>query len=252
MGDITPPYTPTDGTVFNPSGWNGDFYSLTDGASVYGEMNGRIQDANFAAGQQVGARHVRPFEGFRSEFSGALETLDFHEPLFGSYYHAKEFLPIPGASKRVYLPWSASAVVFRASCFVTNFRMRKGPAAGQDIVTAGPNMYVALFMNGALAAHTARRLPMTYFPVVNPGDADNLFCAENYLSHHFDLMDVFDSSGFPPMNDVDVDLRVLVLENEGTEELFPLYDSDAQAKTTHSVTHRIRGGIRSASIIGLY
>lgn len=240
-------YTPVNGDPLSTTGWNSDIWSTTNGVSVYGELNGHVQDANFTAGVQLYPRHIRPYEGFRSEFSGAMETLDFHDLLFGASVQESDWIPVPGASHRTYIPFG-TVLISRVSAFATNFRMRLGPASGQEAVTAGPESYVAMFVDGALVTNSIRRLPMTYWPLSNPGDADYLVQTENMLSHHFDF---FALTGTVTAGWHDVDLRVLIVQNTGTEQLFPLYDSDATAKCAHTVTHRIRIGIRSASILSL-
>lgn len=249
MALVVPGYTPADGAAFNTSGWNTDMWSTTDGVSVYGEMNGHLQSANFDAAEKVQPRHIRPGEGFRSEFSGAPETLDFHQTIFGLSATESDWVPIPGASHRAYLGWTPTCTMLRASCFVTNFRMRQGPAAGQDPVVTGPEEYITLFVDGVRVPNTLRRLPISHWPDINPGDAKGLLGRETILTHHFDFMIL---SGAMTVGYHDVDIRVQVPQNLGSEQLFPLYNQAALAITTHSVTHRIRGGIRSASIIALY
>lgn len=252
MATIVPGYVPVDGTPFDVAGWNATAWSLTNGVSLYGELNGHVQDANFAAGEKVYPRHIRPFEGFRETFDGAQETVDYHQFLFGESASEADWIPVAGASTRLYLGYAPFATLFRASCFVTNFRMRKGPASGQSLVVDGPEEYISLFIDGVRIPCTLRRLPITHWPEVNPGDAKWLMGRENVLSHHFDFT-VFRGAIGAGWHDVDI--RVIVLQNLGLENLYALYENTTALPTLvpsqHNVTHRIRGGIRSASIIGL-
>ena len=254
MADVIPAYDPANTVAFSAGGWNGDFASVTNGTSLYTEVNGRLQDANFGAGEQVFSRHIRPYEGFRSEFSGATETVDFHEHLFGTEYRVTDWLPVPGASKRLYVPWHATLIVFRASIFCTNFRIRKNTA---PFSTTAPDMYIGIFCDGVLATGSIRQLPVTYYPTYDPPTfvsnyGLHLWGHENVLSQHFDFIEIKNAGADTLPGDHDVDIRVMVLQNTGVEKLYPLYNETVVSLTDHSVTHRIRGGIRSASLIALY
>lgn len=252
MALVVPGYAPTNGAAFNANGWGGDVWSTTNGVSINGELNGHIQDANFAPGEQLGPRHVRPGEGFRGEYNGTPETIDVVDLLFGSgSLDPDAAVPVPGLSKRLYVPWNASAVLYTVSCYVTNFRMREGPAP-QDESWSGPEMSIKVFIDGAAVQCSLRKLPFTCFPVANPGDANWLFNHENLLSHHFNMTFLACAStrssattrGFH-----DVVVKANVPTNTGYEVMYPLYDGDAAAKCNHDVMHRIRFGIRSASIL---
>lgn len=253
MALVVPGYTPTDATTFNANGWGADVWSTTNGVSINGELNGHIQNANFAAGEELGPRHVRPGEGFRGEYAGTMETVDVVDLLFGSEdLDPAAAVPVPGTAKRVYVPWNASAVLYTVSCYVTNFRMRKGPATGQDAVWSGPEMLIKVAIDGVQVDCSIRKLPYTCYPEVNPGYAQWLFYRENLLSHHFDMTFLCCAStrssattkGFH-----DVVIKANVPTNTGYETMYPLYDTDPAALCDHDVMHRIRFGIRSASVL---
>lgn len=252
MADVVPGYVPVDGALFNPSGWNTDLRSTTDGVSVYGELNGHIQDENFAAGTGIiNSRHIRPLEGFRSEWGGQVDTTDWYELLWGTAYDPDAWLFVPGAARRVYVPWDASVVQYQCSAFGTNFRTREYngvPPDGAPVYT-GPLMYVCMFVDGVRIAHTQRVLPYSAWPLANPGTPNYFKTIEQYLSHHFDLVHM---AGPVSKGWHDVSLAVQVLQNLGQETMYALYAGGAADQLTpHSVTHRLRLGIRAASILAL-
>lgn len=250
MALVVPGYVPADGTVFNPTGWNTDMHSTTNGVSVYGELNGHLQDANFTAGQQMKPRHIRPFEAFRAEWGGQTDTTDWYEMLFGDSYDDRSWLTVPGASRRVWVPWASSCTVFQASAFGSALRMRQvsAPPGGQSPVDpVGPDIYIALFVDDVFQQATLRRLPYSYYPVVNPGTPNYFTAREMVLTHHWDFVVM---SGAIGKGYHDVAIKVQVLQNTGVESIYAAYGGgDADQLCDHSVTHRLRLGIRAASII---
>jgi hypothetical protein len=240
--------------VLNPAGFNTNVYSLVNGQSIGGELNGHVQDANLAVGQTIESRHIRPYEGHRGEWAGSVTTLDFYEHLFGTVAEEADWIMVPGASKRVYCPWPAHVGVYQVSAFISNFRMREvsAPPPVTDpqvyVWDNAPHMYISMFIDGVRQGHTLRRLPTTYYPVAGFGDPNYLYGRENVLTHHFDLVAV---TGDMSPGWHDVSLAVLIPQNTGLELIYPLYDTDAAAKTDHDVTHRIRIGIKAASILAL-
>lgn len=250
MADITLGYIPTNGLVFNPTGWNTDMWSSTNGISIYGELNGHIQEANFAAGQQVDARHIRQFEGFRAEWSGDRQTQDWYQLVFSPTYSEAAFVMLPGCAKRVYIPWGSGATnMFHVSAFASNYRMRQATTPEpQDIeLVNGPEMYVAMFVDGAIVAHSRRSFPTTWYPSNLTGAANTVYTRESVMTQHYDLVDLRNGldEGWH-----DVAFGLLILPNTGVEKLYPLYDGGVSA-VNHSVMHRIRFGIRAASIVCL-
>lgn len=250
MADITLGYIPTNGLVFNPTGWNTDMWSSTNGISIYGELNGHIQEANFAGGQQVDARHIRQFEGFRAEWSGDRQTQDWYQLVFSPTYSEAAFVMLPGCAKRVYIPWGSGATnMFHVSAFASNYRMRQATSPEPQAIELvnGPEMYVAMFVDGAMVAHSLRSFPTTWYPSNLTGAAKTVYTRESVMTQHYDLVDFRNAldEGWH-----DVALGLLILPNTGVEKLYPLYDGGVSA-VNHSVMHRIRFGIRAASIVCL-
>lgn len=251
MAIVVPGYVPADGALFDPTGWNGDIRSTTNGVSVFGELNGHIQNANIAAGELVHARHIRPLENFRAEWGGQTDTTDWYELLWGTDYDVTNgWLAVPGASRRIYCPWDATAAVLQVSAFGSNLRMREvsAPPAGPDPVPpSGPNMYIAMFIDDVRERSTTRRFPYSYYPSINPGTPEYFNTREPVMTHHFDLVKVnlLMTKGYH-----DVALKIQIPQNTGKESMYALYAGGAADQLCdHSVTHRIRLGIRAASII---
>jgi hypothetical protein len=260
MADIVPAYTPTDGTKLNPSSFMANVHSTTDGVSVYGEMNGHLQDANFHADFRVQAQHIRPNEGFMAKQSpAATETLDFVDLLFGtdaSEMTDVDWLVVPGASTRVYVPYNAKAVVYNVSAFVTNQRQREildpNPEAEEY---GGPEMYLRMRIDGSPVSHSLRSFPYTAYPTTNPGIAKGFTYREHILTHPFDLVHMaLAGHNWAAKGYHDVAIEILIPRTRTVEAIYPMYEdrTHASPKTVnHSLRHRLRFGIRKAFILAL-
>lgn len=250
MADITLGYTPADAVAFDTAGWNTDMWSSFGGTSIYGELNGNIQDANLAAGEQVNARHIRQFEGFRAEWGGATDTQDWYQLVFADTYSTTAFIMLPGCARRMYIPWGAGTVnMFHVSAFASNFRIREAstPTPQDAEYIGGPTMYVAMFIDGEIATHTIRKLPTTWYPTNTTGAANSFYPRESVTTQHYDLVDCRDgiAAGWH-----DVAMGLIILPNTAVENIFPMYDTAVTA-VAHTSMHRIRFGIRAASIVSL-
>lgn len=255
MAQINYSYTPTAGVVFDRSGWNTDIWSTKDGESVYGELNGHLQDANMDAAFLVQPEHIRPGEGHVSCEGSGQETLTYLDTLFGtkgiSAVDTGDWLVVAGAAQRLYVPWDANGVVFNVSAFLTNQRQRETTDPNPAVaVWGGPEMYVCLLIDGELKMHTLRPLPYTYYPNTNPGTADSYSVREMVLTHHFDLLHLATSGAEVASGYHDVALAILIPQTQDQEKLVPRY-KQLPKLALHAARHRIRFGIRSARIIAL-
>lgn len=249
MAQITYGYTPTTGAVFSPSGFNADIYSNTSGVSVYGELNGHLQDDNFDATFLVEPQHVRPNEGFVARSDGQLDTVEYFDLLFGTSTNTSENEWIKVCGTRLYVPWEAQAVLFTVSAFLTNQRSRETTDPHPAVaVWGGPEMYVRMNIDGTGVDHTRRSLPYTQYPINNPGDAEVMRSREDILSHHFDLTHLATGGSRIDPGWHDVSLEIFIPRTQGVENLTPQYEN-APKLAEYLVRHKIKFGIRKASII---
>lgn len=250
MADITYGYIPADGVAFSISGWNTDVRSTTGGVSLLGEMNGRLSDANLAAGVTLPAGRYKPGEVHVGAVGSERTTRDFYDSLFGAdpTPGADAWLVVPGPAARFYLPWAADAVLCQAAAFLTNWRQREttdpSPAG---IVTGGPEMYVRMAVDGSPLAHTRRPLPYTAYPANNPGNADSMVSRVSVLTQHLDLVHLMTgvAAGWHSVR-----LEILIPRTMGRETLVPLYFSHPEV-AEHYVRHHVRLGVRHATLIAM-
>ncbi|NBS71155.1 hypothetical protein EBT31_19945 [bacterium] len=255
MAQVVYSYTPTAGAVFSTTGWNTDIWSSKDGESVYGELNGHLQDANMDPAFLVQPEHVRPGEGFVCAEGSGQETLTYLDSLFGtegvSGVDDGDWLIVPGTSQRLYVPWDANAVLFNVSAYITNQRQRETLDPTPVVAEwGGPEMYVALMIDGSLKAHTRRSFPYTYYPNNNPGDAESFAVREMVLTHHFDLVHMATGGAEVQAGYHDVALAILIPQTQTQENLVPRY-KQAPKLALHVGRHRLRFGIRRGSILAL-
>ena len=246
MADVTYGYTPTNGVAFNVGGWNSDIRSTTNGVSIYGELNGNIEDANFAAGVEFVAAQYKPNEVHLSVDGGELTVRDFHDDLFGSQTSNANWAIVPGAAHRVYIPWNADAVMFNVSAFMTNWRQRETTdSTPASLVAGGPEMYVRMAVDDDPKAHTKRPFPYTAYPDTNPGTAVGYSYRVQSLTQHIDLchLETSVTKGWHSVR-----LEVLIPRTHGLEHIVPIYKASPK-HADHFVRHHIRFGIRRAGII---
>ena len=251
MAAIVFPYLPADGAALDVDKWNADVKSTAAGASLLGEMNGRLNNANLAAGQKISARVVKPGEGFTLGFDGEGVTRVFYDDTFRQVapFTEGEWLVVPGCAHRVYVPWTPTGVSFNVGGFCTNLRMRETTNSNPAVaVYGGPDMYIRLRCNGVIQAHTRRAFPFTWYPANNPGTADALVAREQVLTHSFDLNH---TSTTAVAGWQSVRLEVLVPRTKGIENIIPLYRTAAASAADHYIRHRIRFGVRRSLIVAM-
>lgn len=264
MADITPPYVPVDGATFNPDQWNRDVDSTAGAESIYGELNGRLSDANFAAGARIRPEHPKPLETFRWRKDTLPTTLDFHQDLFNPADSDSDtpatnidpFVQVAGCATRLFLPYNASVVIYQVSCFYSVFQMRQRES-GHDEVRTGPTSQFKVYIDDEHLQYTQRRTPRTYWPIqigVPAASSPAPLTRENWLTQHFDIAHFV----YPGAADASralagwhqVDLRLYVAPNKGVEEFSPPF-KPTKGNITYPIKHRVRVGIRSARILAL-
>jgi hypothetical protein len=253
MAQITYDYVPADGNLVDITGWNGDIWKLTAGKSIYGELNGHFQDANFVVGAQVQPQHIRPNEGHAAVQAGGTETLDFVDLLFGTTDSPTDadWLVVGTSGTRVYMPWDSTAATYSVAAFLTNQRQREiTDPTDPDHVVSGPEMYVRMRIDGTGIPHTLRKFPYTYTPASVPGEAKSMNSREAVLTHHFDLVHLATDGVHVTKGWHNVSLEVLIPRTQDQESLLPLYKTGTKY-VPFSLRHRIRFGVRRATIIAM-
>jgi hypothetical protein len=110
-------------------------------------------------------------------------------------------------------------------------------------------MFIRMRVDGSGIGHTRRSFPYSYSPTVFPGSATGYTSREAVLTQHFDLVHVATSGAKTLKGWHDVALEVLIPKTQDQENLVPLYEKSGL--DAFSLRHRIRFGIRKASIIAL-
>lgn len=266
MADVILPYVPADGATFTPGPWNLNVESTVAAASLMGELNGRLSDANFAAGARIRPEHPKPYETFRRGEGHLACTLDYFEDAFVQYSSQTEeapsgtdpFITVAGASARVFLPYDCTSVIYTASMFYTVFQMRSRSFSSTAKVRTGPVSQYAVYIDGKKLDYTQRRTPRTYFavqmgvPAVSsppPFENEDLLTSQFNLSHHAI------KAGSDPERCLagwhQIDLRLYVPPNAGYEDFLPPYRRPGIDNVQYPIKHRFRCGIRGAKILGL-
>lgn len=265
MADITLPYTPVDGNTFDPSSWDANLDSAVVASSIYGEMNGLLSDANFAAGAKIRPEHPKPGETFRYAQSHLPETLDYFQDAFDASTSEGDspvtgsdpFLTVAGASARVFLPYNCTCVWYHVAAFYTLFQMRQRSAGSEAEVRSGPVAQMAMYIDGTKVQYTQRRTPRTYHPYQQAAPAATSpppRANEAFLASHLDIAHLAISNGSDPTRTQagwhQVDLRLYIPTNTGQEQFAPPY-KPAAANIEYPVPTRMRFGVRSARVLAL-
>jgi hypothetical protein len=268
MADITLPYAPADGATFTPGPWNLDVESTTAAASLIGELDGRLSDANFAGAARIRPEHPKPYETFRRAEGHLTCTLDYFEDAFTQYNSQTEeppsgsdpFITVAGASSRVFLPYDCTSVVYTASMFYTVFQMRSRAQNLETETRTGPVSQYAVYIDGVKVAYSQRRTPRTYFPwelTAPAGHSPSPYENEDLLTAQFNLSHHAIKAGSDPDRCLagwhQIDLRLYVPPNNGYEYFMPPFHKPGELTTDNTeypIKHRFRCGIRGAKVLG--
>jgi hypothetical protein len=260
LSDITLPYIPADGTVFDPLQFSDDLYSETAGISLYETSNGHIEFANIAAGAKVRQHHIRPWQVGDAKSDGAVKPVDFYQDAYGQ---DTAFYGVAGANLTFYQKYDCSLAVFFASVFANVWRQR-GAEDGQDGWDPAPAILVKMFIDGVAVPQTQRMLPETIYYSGGTSDYGNganfTFAREQRLTRYLNLhhtKHIAGSSGDKTDQLLagwhTFGLGVYVAHNPGSETLD--LDGGALARTYRPMTfdamHRVRLSVRHADVIRL-
>lgn len=132
MPDITMPYLPTSGAATNALGFNNDVYDPSATPSSLEVINGWLASSNRDAAWKVPYHKIRPESMTRCESVGATNNLDYFLLLFATSADAEgAFLPIPGASKGVYVDKASGILTVSASVVIANSMLRAASDGGK-------------------------------------------------------------------------------------------------------------------------
>ena len=261
MPDVVYPYIPTNGDTLVPSDLNKDLYTTPDllpanKLSIYETSNGRIEpSANFVAGFQVKAHHVRPWQVGDAQAAGLVPSVDYYEDAWGG---GVQYFGIAGAQMTFYQKYDTSMAIMVASLFMSTWRQR-GPLV-QDAYTSVP-IKLRMYMDGQVIAHTEREAPETvYFPTTANYAFD--FSRESQLTRHLNLFHPRCTGGSEAKKHDPLlkgwhtfGFGIFIRANQASEQVklqgsaadptvdYPLYTFDA--------LHRVRVYARNASVLRL-
>lgn len=198
MADVTLGYLPTDGTLLNPDGVNGNLFDTSPSVSLYETANGLIDVGNFAPGFRVRPHHIRRGQVGDGGFSGSTVSRDYFQDTFGDVVTYK---PIAGCCTTFYQEYDVSWAQFFASVFVTTWR-QPGPLSNPAVPrvwSTPPEVIVRIFFDGVGIGHTLRTLPQTVeystpglFPEVT------VHTLEARTTRHFNLQHTKVANGATP------------------------------------------------------
>jgi len=256
MATITYSYAPADGSPLSISGINGNIWSATSGRSIYGELNGYLNLANFDSGVTLEPGIVRRFDFCVSAQSGARTDQVFTDRLFSDNgYNSIEddWISVASAGTRIYLDRDHDQVLYNVSAFVSALRQRKSSNGNPDeAIFSGPELYYQLFVDGVAIGHTRRPLPISWWPGTNPGPAVAMVAREQVLCRHIDLVHL--DTGAITAGWHSVDLRFFMPRNTGQELLTPIGEEAKVSPANEPIfsnCHRVNVGIHSARIVAI-
>lgn len=271
MADITPPYIPVDGQTFNPDQWNRDLDSTAGGESIFGELDGRLTDANFDAPALIRPEHPKPLETFRWRKDHLPMTVEYYQDAFNTQENTGDspvagvdpFVPVAGAATRLFLPYACTAVMFQVSAFYTLFQMRERATGSAAQTRTGAVAQLKVYIDDVGLTYTQRRTPRTYWPAsigAPVASSWNPTARENRLQQQWNIahLAVAAQGGVEASRCAagwhQVDIRLYMPPSSGYEEFVGPYKKNANAAVPtanieYPIKHRIRFGIRSARIL---
>jgi len=156
MSIVTTPYTYVDGAPLT-EGHNKNIFSTSTTNGIMSEPNGGITTSNLADDFEVQKEHVHAEEVCRGRKDGGRSTIDYMTDVGATSTADAAFLPIAGASVRVYVPYACSVALWQVSLFCDIFRVID---AGSSPAVSG-TIQVQLYKNGLAQTHTNRVLPQS-------------------------------------------------------------------------------------------
>lgn len=233
MAIITRSYTMTTGDTLLPSGINGDVYSTTSGKGIVSESNGGLNSANLSGDFEIQEHMITPGEVARADSIRNASTVEVVSEAYGTD-DAANFIAIPGLSKRVYVPYDVSYMLWEWQFFFSVWRMYTGSYADQE---AAPIIQTMAFLDGVALTHTRASCPETIFNF-GPGQVGN-------KNEHL-MADL--RSGSHLETDVtrgwhELSVR-LYMANQNMVETFKLVTAASATDAECQTAHRLSAGFR--------
>lgn len=158
MADITLAYQYPAGT-FSPSGHSQNVYDATDGVSLMGEANGRIQTANMLSGFVIRAEHILPGQCKEVFFESNLRAQPLVDNMLSTDSDtAVGYVAIPGVSVKRYFPFTRPVVEFAWQAYMHPFKF-VGVLPGPVYTVKRANLIT--YFDGAQLLHTKCQVPVT-------------------------------------------------------------------------------------------
>jgi hypothetical protein len=180
MADVTFAYLYPAG-VFDTAGHNNNIFDATNGVSLLGEANGRIQTANMHSSFKIGAEHILPHQGKDVHSESSTQAAPFVDNMLSTDEDvALGYVSIPGAQVKFYIAFARPWVEIAWQVYVHVFRFVGLFDDGHSY--KGVNLQT--FIDGVPIPHTKCEVPITtVFDSSTVGYVDRMFSNESGSAH---------------------------------------------------------------------
>jgi hypothetical protein len=270
-------YRYPDGELLDVAGHGSNVFSGTEGRGLFSEVNGNLDIENLDGSvSHVGAQHIQPGETHRFAAGSGRETLDFWDAAFGqpnrdglsgqsgAAVPEESYVPIPGCSVRIYLPYDCEMVLWQWSFFTTNARSFGTNISvnddGDETVNkaAHPQVIHRAYLDDAAIYHTKRYFPQSWhWKKSATTKMSNTFQTEGGDAGHWDMhhLSTNVSKGWHELS-----ARLYMEFNDGPAVSLKAVDArqgrtkdSAQVSVahTHTLNNRLTFGIRNARAMAM-
>tara|TARA_R110000868_G_scaffold64379_3_gene193334 strand:+ start:1858 stop:2679 length:822 start_codon:yes stop_codon:yes gene_type:complete len=157
MADVTFAYLYPAG-VFDTDGHNNNVFDATDGVSLLGEVNGRIQVANMHSSFKIGAEHILPHQGKDVHSESSTQAAPFVDNMLSTDTDtAIGYVAIPGAQVKFYIAFARPWVEIVWQAYVHAFRF----VGLFPLEASTKKVNLQAFIDGVPIPHTKCEIPIT-------------------------------------------------------------------------------------------
>lgn len=275
MAKVSGLYRYPDGELFDVAEHGKNVFSTIEGRGLFSEVNGNLDMENLDGSiSHIGAQHIQPGETHRFADGRGQETLDFWDAAFGQPNRENQFgqsglavpeevfVPIPGCSVRIYLPYDCEMVLWQWSFFATNARCFGTDVtvndAGAETVNkvAHPTVIHRAYLNDSPIHHTKRYFPPSWhWKPSASGSPSNTYNTEGGNAGHWDMhhMSTNVSKGW-----YELTARLYMEFNDGPAISLLAVDARQGREATpaakahsHFLNNRLTFGIRNARAMAM-